>query len=97
MSLCNVNIGTGAVYHYSVDITLRGLLPLKFVREYDSTHRLSSALGFGWRHNHDRELRLNRDSASYAGPDRVILCLIQTFRLQLKATFVPGGNQERCW
>ena len=72
MSLCNVNIGTGAVYYYSVDFVLRGFIPLRFVRDYDSTRKTESALGHGWRFNHDRTLHLADNTAFYIAPDRVI-------------------------
>jgi RHS repeat-associated protein len=69
MSLCNVNIGTGSVYHYAVDFSLRGFIPVQFIRDYDSTRKSDSALGYNWAHNQDRALRLEGRTALYIAPD----------------------------
>lgn len=69
MSLCNVNIGTGDVYHFSVDLFLRGLIPFRFIRDYDSGRQQNSILGQLWKHNHSHLLVLRDKLAVYVKPD----------------------------
>jgi RHS repeat-associated protein len=67
--LCNVNIGTGDVYHFAVDLFLRGPIPLRFIRNYDSGTTTTDDLGHRWRHNHGHLLELQPGSARYFAPD----------------------------
>src|SRR5437867_5881673 len=69
MSICNVNIGTGDVYHFSVDFYLRGFIPFRFIRDYDSGRSEDSAVGQRWRHNQDYRLVLEQQRAIYFAPD----------------------------
>ena len=45
MSVCNVNIGTGAVYHIASDFFFPGRIPFDFIRDYDSTRSTRSEFG----------------------------------------------------
>ncbi len=48
MSLCNINVSTGALYESAVDFVLRSEIPFRFARDYDSTRRGRSPFGYGW-------------------------------------------------
>ncbi len=62
--MCDVNIATGEVTHFSVDVMLPGIIPFHFIRQ---SRRASSAvaadLGYGWSHNLDVRLRVLGDKA----------------------------------
>jgi RHS repeat-associated protein len=68
--LCNVNIGTGDVYHFAVDLALRGFIPLRFIRNYDSSRRHEDiGLGFGWRHSLSQLLVVTDEGVVYRDAD----------------------------
>jgi RHS repeat-associated protein len=68
--LCNVNIGTGDVYHFAVDLALRSFIPFRLIRNYDSSRRHEeSALGFGWRHSLSQALLFTADGVLYRDAD----------------------------
>jgi RHS repeat-associated protein len=69
MSVCNVNIGSGDVYHYSVDLFLRGFIPFRFIRDYDSGRNQNSPVGQRWKHNLSHLLLLREKHAVYIAPD----------------------------
>jgi RHS repeat-associated protein len=70
MSICNVNIGTGDVYHHAEDFFLRGgFIPLRFVRDYESGRKENSTVGQRWRHNLIHKLVLREKRAFYVTPD----------------------------
>ena len=62
-----VSSATGEVYEETVDSTLGGALPLRFMRYYASflkSSGVSSALGDNWMHNFDARLALDGASAT---------------------------------
>ncbi len=69
MSVCNVNIITGDVYHSVVDCFLRGPISFQFIRNYNSGLKKKSSLGNNWSHNHSAALILREDSAEFLSPE----------------------------
>jgi RHS repeat-associated protein len=63
MTLCNINIATGSVYLGAIDLLLRGPIPFRFERDYDSARLERSAFGQGWRHSQVYSLILQEREA----------------------------------
>ncbi len=61
--MCNVNIVTGEVNHFSMDFVLPGIIPLPFIRRYSSKAQASPSLGHGWTHSLEARIRLSEDRA----------------------------------
>src|SRR5215472_3176317 len=68
MALCNINVETGAVYQSGLDLLLRGPIPFRFERDYDSQRQDASSFGRGWRHNQNFSLHLSKGIAHYTSP-----------------------------
>jgi RHS repeat-associated protein len=49
--VCNVNVVTGEVLRWEVDLYLPGFIPIEVRRVYRSTNRQSNLLGIGWTSN----------------------------------------------
>ncbi len=60
-----VDLFTGAFRHQVVDLELPGVVPIRFVRRYDSHSTYDSPLGYGWSFNYDMRL--------YQFPNRVLI------------------------
>src|SRR5262249_13607772 len=72
MAICNINIATGSVYQSRVDLLLRGPIPFRFERNYDSARVENSALGHGWQHSQMFSLVLSDQEALFmSGGKRV--------------------------
>src|SRR5262249_42480995 len=61
--MCDVNIVTGEVTHFTTDFVLPGIMPLHFTRNYSSTSTDVGPLGYGWKHNLEVNLRLSDSQA----------------------------------
>lgn len=83
--MCDVNITTGKLIRYEVDLYLPGFIPCEFVRQYDSTSSVRRALGFGWKHNWDIFLRWNLPQVLYHDADGA----------EKPLTFSPETGQAR--
>ena len=65
-----VDVATGRLLTDHVDIELPGSLPLRFAREYSSARCSgSSSLGYGWAHNYDEALWVERGCSVYRTAD----------------------------
>ncbi|HEY8154555.1 MAG TPA: DUF6531 domain-containing protein, partial [Myxococcota bacterium] len=51
-----VELFTGAFEHEVVDLELPGVVPIRFIRRYDSRSDYDSPLGYGWSFNYDMRL-----------------------------------------
>lgn len=71
MSLCNIDVSTGALYESAVDFVLRSEIPFRFSRDYDSTRRRRSPIGYGWIFSQPEYLVLSDESASLVSADGV--------------------------
>ncbi len=55
--MCNVNVITGELVRFEVDLFLPGYIPIQVVRVYTSTCTESGCLGYGWKSNFSVFLR----------------------------------------
>ncbi len=56
-----VDVMTGKVFTDSVDFQLKGFIPLKFERVYYSTSTYNGPLGYGWHHNYDQYIKVEKN------------------------------------
>ena len=48
--MCDVNIATGEVSQFFVDLYLPGIIPVHLVRTYSTSALHNGPLGYGWKH-----------------------------------------------
>ena len=80
--MCNVNIATGELLRYQVDLFLPGYIPIEIARMYKSASPALGILGTGWRVNLLVVLRQD-------GPD---LILVDEDAVETRLMLAPGAR-----
>src|SRR5262245_26283234 len=80
--MCNVNIATGELLRYEVDLFLPGYIPIEITRLYKSASPAVGILGAGWRVHLVMALRQD-------GRD---LILVDDDAVETRLTLAPGGR-----
>jgi RHS repeat-associated protein len=67
--MCNVDVITGELTRYEVDLALPGYIPFEFTRTYKSTRPQAGRLGHGWQHNWNIRLTVEQGRFVFTDQD----------------------------